>query len=101
MDKKTLKIRLHRAIEENPHKNEIKKVSLFGSYLRGGEGEDSDVDLLVEFSPSAKVGFLKFIDIQEQIAHSLGREVDLLTPEALSKYFREKVLNEAEVVYER
>lgn len=101
MDKQTIRIRLRRAIEENSHKDEIKKISLFGSYLSGGEREDSDIDLLIEFSPSAKVGFLKFMDIQEQIARSLGREVDLLTPEALSKYFREKVLKEAEVVYEK
>ena len=101
MNKKTLRIRLQRAIEENPHKDEIKKISLFGSHLSGEEREDSDVDLLIEFSPSARVGFFKFIDIQEQIARSLGREVDLLTPEALSKYFREDVLKEAEVVYER
>lgn len=101
MTKQTLRIKLRRAIEENPHKDEIKKISLFGSYLSGGEREDSDIDLLIEFSPSAKVGFLKFIDIQEQIAQSLGRKVDLLTPEALSKYFRDKVLKEAEVIYER
>ena len=100
MDKKTLKIRIERAIKDNPHKNEIKKISLFGSRLRGEEKKTSDIDLLIEFSPSARVGFLKFIDIQEQITRSLGKEVDLLTPEALNKYFREKVLDEAEVVYE-
>jgi predicted nucleotidyltransferase len=101
MDKEQLKIRLLQAVESNPHRSDIKSVSLFGSYIHGTADEDSDIDVLVEFMPEATVGFFKLARIQRSIAEFIGRKVDLLTPEALSKYFRDKVLQEAELIYER
>ena len=101
MDKEQLKARLLQAVESNPHRSDIKSVSLFGSYIHGTADEDSDIDVLVEFMPEATVGFFKLARIQRSIAEFIGRKVDLLTPEALSKYFRDKVLQEAERIYER
>jgi len=99
MEKQEIKKKIKEAVEKNPFKKDIKKVSLFGSYIHGKPREDSDVDVLMEFIPSARVGFFKFVQIQEDIAQYTGKKIDLLTPEALSKYFREKVLNEAEIIY--
>ena len=100
MTKRELRSSIVRAIEKNPLRKHIKKVSLFGSYANGKPKKDSDVDLLIEFSPAAKIGLFKLLDIQEHVEKFIGKKVDLLTPEAISPYFRKNVLSEAEVIYE-
>jgi len=77
----------------------ICKLSLFGSVLRDDFTPDSDVDVLVEFEPERVPGLIGFVGIEEELAQMLGRKVDLNTPRSLSKYFRDEVLREAEVVY--
>lgn len=76
----------------------IRKLSLFGSALRDDFRPDSDVDVLVEFEPGHVPG-LAFITMQEELSALLGRNVDLNTPKFLSRYFRDQVLSEAEVLY--
>lgn len=100
MDKEKLKSIIRQAIEKGSYKKEIKKLSLFGSYLDGSQKNDSDIDLLVEFAPSAKIGFFKLVSIQENLAKVAGRRVDLLTPEGISKLFRHKIINTSETIYE-
>ena len=82
-------------------RNRIRRLALFGSVLRDDFGPQSDVDVLVEFEPEARVGYFGLVTMQDELAAMLGREVDLLTTGALSKYFRQKVLDSAQVVYER
>ena len=101
MDKQELKARLLEAVEKNPHRDDIKSVALFGSHVHGTAKEDSDVDVLIEFVPDATVGFFKLAQIQRSLRDLLGKKIDLLTPEAISKYFRNDVVQEAEPVYER
>jgi len=101
MDKELLKTKLLQAVKNNPHYADIRCVSLFGSHIHGEAEEDSDVDVLIEFMPEATVGFFKLAQIQRSIADFVGRKVDLLTPDALSKYFRDEVLAQAEYVYEK
>jgi predicted nucleotidyltransferase len=100
MLKEELTARLRDAIEDSPYRADIKRVALFGSYIHGTASDDSDIDVLIDFAPQATIGLFEFIEIQEQLSGALGRKVDLLTPEALSKYFRDEVLQEAEPVYE-
>lgn len=100
MLKEELTARLRSAVEENPHRAQIKSVALFGSHVHGTARDDSDIDVLIDFDPRATIGLFEFIEIQEQLSEALGRRVDLLTPQALSKYFRDEVLREAEPVYE-
>ena len=100
MDKETIKSKILNEIERNPAKAKIKKVSLFGSYLLDGYRDDSDVDVLIEFKPDAKIGFFELSRLQDELKQTLNTEVDLVTPEALSKYFRSEVLSQAELVYE-
>lgn len=88
------------AVRNDPNSADIKYVALFGSYVNGTPREDSDIDVLIEFYPQAVVGLFKFVDIQSNFSEALGKKVDLLTPQAISKYFRNKVLEEAEIVYE-
>jgi predicted nucleotidyltransferase len=91
--------KIKKAVEKNPYKKDIRSISLFGSELHGTAKEGSDVDLLVEFMPGAKISFFKLDDIEESFEKELGRNVDLVTPRALSHFFRDKVLAEAEPLY--
>ncbi len=79
----------------------ISKLSLFGSVLRDDFNAGSDIDVLVEFEPNAGIGYFEVVRMQMELSAIFGREVDLLTPNALSRYFRERVLNTAQVIYEK
>lgn len=80
-------------------RNRIRRLALFGSVLREDFGPDSDVDVLVEFEPDARVG-LRFFSLEIELAEILGRKVDLNTPGFLSRHFRDAVLAEAEVYFD-
>jgi len=80
-------------------RNHIYRLSLFGSVLRDDFHEGSDLDVLVEYEPDARVGYLALIRMQEELSEKLGITVDLRTPAGLSRYIRQKVLDEAEVKY--
>ena len=88
------------AIADFCRKNHIRRLALFGSIIHDDFRPDSDVDVLVEFEPGHTPDW-KFFEMQNDLAKILGRKVDLNTAEWLSKYFRHKVLSEAQVVYER
>lgn len=77
----------------------IRKLSLFGSMLKGTARPDSDIDLLVEFEPGRTPGLLGMSAIEIELGSALGRTVDLRTSEDLSPRFRDEVLRQAEVGY--
>jgi len=78
----------------------VRRLSLFGSVLRGTDGPDSDVDLLVEFEPDRVPGLLGLAQIEIDLSDLLGgRTVDLRTAEDLSHLFRETVTEAAEIQY--
>ncbi len=101
MSNKELKKIICEAIEADPNKEDILKVSLFGSQVYGNPQPDSDVDVLIEFRPNAPIGLFEFVRIQRRFSEFSGKKIDLLTPSALSKYFREEVLNNAKTIYEK
>jgi predicted nucleotidyltransferase len=86
-------------IEAFCRKHHIRKFSLFGSVLREDFGPDSDVDVLVEFEPGRVVGLLRLAGMEIELSEIMERKVDLRTPAELSRYFRQKVLDSAEVQY--
>jgi len=78
----------------------IRRLSLFGSILKGRDRPDSDVDLLVEFEEGRKPGLLALSGMEAEFSALLGgRRVDLRTREDLSRYFREEVERTAEIQY--
>ena len=80
----------------------IRKLSLFGSVLRRDfDPARSDVDMLVEFSPDESLSLLEFIGYQFELGEMVGRRVDLVEPDHLSKYYRNEVLREAIPIYEQ
>ena len=80
-------------------RNGIQRLSLFGSVLREDFHDGSDVDILVEFEPGAAVGYFAMMRMQQELSDKLDVRVDLRTPAELSKYFRGRVMQEAEVQY--
>jgi len=87
-------------IAEFCRRHHIRKLALFGSVLRDDFRPDSDVDVLVEFEPDHIPG-LAFFSMEDQLSQLLGHRVDLNTPKFLSRYFRDRVLQQAVVQYER
>lgn len=81
-------------------RHHIQRLALFGSVLRADFRPDSDVDVLVQFEPGKTPGW-EFFEMQSELSRILGRTVDLNTAGFLSPYFRERVIAEAETVYER
>ena len=79
-------------------RNHIRRLAFFGSVLRDDFGPESDVDVLVEFEPGHTPG-LAFFAMQRELSGILGRKADLNTAMDLSPYFRQEVLDEAEVLY--
>lgn len=86
-------------IAEFCRRNQIRKLSFFGSVLRDDFTKESDIDILVEFEPGTKVGLIRFAGLAIELEEILKHRVDLNTPECLSRYFRDRVLAEAEVQY--
>jgi predicted nucleotidyltransferase len=79
----------------------IRRLSLYGSILKGTAGPESDVDLLVEFEAGAAPSLFDLATIEHELSALLGgRRVDVRTAEDLSRYFRDEVIREAEVQYE-
>ena len=66
---------------------------MFGSMVRGEGTPDSDVDLIVEFD--RPVGIFHFLQVKQFLEEILGRNVDLVTPDALHPALRSRILEEA------
>jgi hypothetical protein len=75
----------------------VRRLGLFGSFVRDGQQADSDVDLLVEFQPGLK-SFDNFIGLADLLEELLQRRVELVTTEALSPYIGPRILTEVENV---
>jgi hypothetical protein len=91
------------AVEEFCRKWKITEFSFFGSVLREDFGPESDIDVLVKFSPQAHWSLFDLVHMQQELKQLFGREVDLVSRrgiEASPNYLRRKaILGSAEVIY--
>jgi len=78
--------------------NDVAKLEVFGSMARGEASDDSDVDLMVEFSK--RKSLLALVSLERKMSAALGRKVDLLTEAAISPYLREGIKKDLRVIYE-
>ena len=78
----------------------VLKAWIFGSFARGEESEDSDVDILIVLDHSQPVG-LKFFGMYEDLRELLGRNVDLVTERTLAPFARKSVERDRQLIYER
>ena len=78
--------------------NDVTKLEVFGSTARGEAHDDSDIDLLVEFSK--RKSLLALVSLERRMSAALGRKVDLLTDAAISPYLREGINRDRRTIYE-
>lgn len=72
-------------------KNKIKKAGIFGSYVRGEQKKNSDIDIVVE--PAKGMG-LEFIGVKLELEDKLGRKIDLVTYKGIHPLIKRKILKE-------
>jgi uncharacterized protein len=77
----------------------VRELALFGSAARGEMRSDSDVDLLVDFLPDARIGLLELSALMRELSQMVGRPVDLAVKPALKPLVRAEVLAEAQTLY--
>lgn len=75
----------------------VKKVGLFGSYIRDEEKPESDIDVVVEFS--GRKSLLDLVGIEQELSDVLGIKVDLLTEKSISPYLIDRIKKEMKVIY--
>jgi predicted nucleotidyltransferase len=78
----------------------VLRAYLFGSYSRKEASDTSDIDILVELDHSTPIG-LRFFEFQDELQELLGKEVDLVTDEGLSKFVRPYIERDKILIYER
>lgn len=79
----------------------VLRLSVFGSALREDFSLESDLDLLVEYLPGHPVTLLDMAQQEIELSDIIGRRIDLRTSQELSPYFRQQVIQMAQVIYER
>ena len=94
------KSRFHQVVQENAEflsSLGVTELGLFGSVVRGEDGNESDVDVLVRFREGKK-SFRSFLALSDFLEEQLGSPVDLVTREGLSRHIGPRVLKETEYV---
>ena len=79
----------------------VLKASLFGSFARGEEREDSDVDILVKFDRSLPIGLFAYARMHRELEERLGRKVDLVEEGTLRPAAQQTANRDLKVIYER
>ena len=80
-------------------KYRVRELSVFGSAARGDMRADSDIDLLVEFLPDAKIDLVDYAGFMLELSQLIGRKVDLVSKKGLKPLIRASVLKEARLLF--
>ncbi len=89
----------HDAIREFCRAHAVRELALFGSVVRGDFGDDSDVDVLIDLAPSARIGLVALQQMRDELAVIFGRPVDLLTRTGLNRHIQSEILREVEIIH--
>lgn len=87
---------LRQHLPELREKYSVNYLGVFGSYIRGEQTEDSDLDILVQFDK--KPGLLKYIELENYLSDLLGIKVDLVMKSALKPNIGKRILSEVEAL---
>ncbi|MBU2446682.1 MAG: nucleotidyltransferase family protein [Bacteroidetes bacterium] len=91
-----LNYRVFEVVSSYLKKHGAKKISVFGSYIKGKQNDESDLDLLVEFSE--RKSLLELIRIERELSDKLNLKVDLLTEKSISPYIFQSIKDELVVI---
>ena len=89
------------AVGDFCRRHHIRRLSLFGSVLRSDFSAESDIDVLVDFEPGARMGLIALAGMEIELSQLLGRRVEIHTVRGLHPSFRDAVLEIAEAQYEQ
>ena len=78
-------------------KNRIISAAVFGSYARGEENEQSDIDILIE--TPRPFGLIQFIQLKQEMESAIQKKVDLVTPNSLNKFIRPQTMKDLKYIY--
>jgi uncharacterized protein len=87
-------------LNEFCRRNRIVKLSFFGSVLRDDFNDESDVDVLVEFDPNARISLIRLAGMEIELGHLLRRRVEIHPQKGINPRFKEEVIQQAQVQYE-
>ena len=90
---------LSSALVELCREYRVSELALFGSMSRGDQSADSDINLLVEFEPQARIGFLTLSRLSRELSILMCRPVDLVPKAGLKASIRDQVPAEAKIIY--
>ena len=88
---------IFKKVSEMLKRRGARKIAVFGSYIRGEEKPESDIDIIVEFSE--RKSLLELVRIERELSEDLGIKVDLLTEKFISPYMIGPIRKEMEVIY--
>lgn len=95
-DVETYRRKLHEMLPELKEEYNVSYIGLFGSYVRGENTPESDLDVLVEFSRTPTI--FRFVNLENRLSDSLGVKVDLVMKNALKPNIGKYILREVEAV---
>ena len=95
MSKEQIRKKMKEQMPMLKKKYHVKKMGIFGSFAKGKQTKNSDIDILVEFN--SPIGFFAFLEMENFLSKSLHRKVDLVSKKAVKKAVKKEILRE--VVY--
>ena len=78
----------------------VNQAYIFGSFARGEQNQDSDIDFLIEYDPNADFSLFELVELKYTLEEALQRKVDVVTEGALSKFIKPYVLKDRMVIRE-
>jgi predicted nucleotidyltransferase len=87
------------AIGEFCRAHGVRELAVFGSAVRDDFGPESDVDVLIDLAPDARVGLVALQRMRDELSALFGRPVDLLTRNGLNRHIRDEILCQAEIIH--
>lgn len=87
-------------IEPVLKKYPISYAGVFGSFARGEEKSDSDIDIMIRLKPDNTFSLFDLIGVENELAQKTGRKVDLATEKSIGRYIKSSVFHDLKAVYE-
>lgn len=90
-----IKMKIEPLLREQP----ISYAGVFGSFARGEEDQDSDIDILIRLKPNNTFSLFDLVGLQSELTDRIGRKVDLFTENGIDKYIRKYVMRDLRTIY--
>jgi predicted nucleotidyltransferase len=96
MTQTKIREKIHKQLPYLKEKYHVKKIGIFGSFVRGEQKKGSDLDILVEFE--TPIGFFDFIRLENLLSRALRKKVDLVSKRAIKPAVKKEIIKEVQYV---